>query len=69
MYVFTHIGTAACCTTVLDSVSVCTRLHVHGDRGRGEEEGGRTRGSGVGKGDTDKVSLARSYYETKARKE
>lgn len=38
---FTHIGTAAYCTTVLLStlrVSLCTRLHVHGNRGRGERK-------------------------------
>lgn len=61
---FTHIGTAAYCTTVLLStlrVSLCTRLHVHGNRGRGERKadarGVGGEGGGAEKGDTDKVSL------------
>lgn len=61
---FTHIGTAAYCTTVLLStlrVSLCTRLHVHGNRGRGERKadarGVEGEGGGAEKGDTDKVSL------------
>lgn len=54
-------------------LALCTRLHVHGSKGRGERKadarGVGGEGSGAEKGDTDKVSLRRSYYETKARKE
>lgn len=70
-YVFTHIGTAAYCTTVLGWLCV----HVYTCTGvrRGERKADARRvggeGSGAEKGDTDKVSLRRSYYETKARKE
>lgn len=66
--VFTHIGAAAHCTTVLLSTGSTggVRAFTRARNGGRGEDGRRT---GIGKGDTDKVSLPRSYYGTKARKE
>lgn len=66
--VFTHIGAAAHCTTVLLSTGSTggVRAFTRAWNGGRGEDGRRT---GIGKGDTDKVSLPRSYYGTKARKE